>query len=560
MSFLHPEFLYLMLPPVLILFYFILTQKEPVALLFETMAFKRLRVNEKRLSFRQRNAIFLAVLILLILAMAQPVIVEARLKVKTPAPVIIAALDISASMQTRDLYPSRLAAAKAKLLQLIDMADAQRFGVLAFGKDVYVLSPPTSDNRALRQMLYGFVPEKYAEAGTNIGALLAAVAATQPDGVKYLLLLSDGGEVKQIKPLIAFAHAHDIRLFILATATPQGGAILDAGQKLLRNGEPVISRLNPQLHTLAERTGGTFMLAGTGMEDIASLLAAILADAKTSADGQKTIERYGQLFIFPLALALVLLLIAISSFSQREQVQVPSAFILGTLLLGGGNVLYAERYEFEVLGDAKEAYARGAYARAADDFYRYAQGNSDDPRALYDSANALYRFGSYAAAAALWKRVRTKDRLLQYAALHNLGNAYAMQGGMANFEAAIKAYQRALRLQNDRQTRENLEAVRGKLARLVRPQLHGGTNLPGASGTPSSALAMKQQDANASASAPEVKHAEKAAKDRRVEISTRMSAFETAAWVRMLGHEATLHLYKITPSRSPSGADSAVPW
>ena len=271
MTFLHPEFLYLMLPPIFVLFYFILTQKEPAEALFDSHIFARLRVHEKRLSLRQRNGIYLGVFILLIVAMAQPVIVEEKVRVAAPEHEVTVALDISASMRSDDLYPSRLAVARAKLQALIAQARTERFGVLAFGKDVYVVSPPTDDRAVLAQMLGRFEPDAYAEAGTNVMALLAAA-----DGVmaklprRDLVLLTDGGDARSFAEAAAYARTHHIRLFILGTATEAGVPLVVDGKPVLRGGSPVVTALNPALPELAAATGGYYVPASAGTKDVAA--------------------------------------------------------------------------------------------------------------------------------------------------------------------------------------------------------------------------------------------------------------------------------------------------
>lgn len=563
MSFLHPEFLYLMLPPVLVLFYFILTQKEPTEQLFDSKIYSRLRVNEKRLTLRQRNAIYLLIAVLLIVAMAQPVIEEAKVKVRASDPTLMVALDISASMRSTDLYPSRLAVARAKLLRLLAMAKHERVGVLAFGKDVYVLSPPSTDRKSVQRLVEGFSADAYAEAGTDIMALLAAAdRVMRPDRERTLLLMTDGGDERDLKAAAEFAKAHRMRLFILGTATPQGALLRLNGEEVYRNGKPVETALNPALAQLAKATGGFYLTASTGSADISELLGHIRAVQQRTQHGEKEIKRYAQLYILPLGLALLLLLIATSSISRRETVAVPPALIMA-LLFGLGSVsLRAEPFDFELLQEAKRYYHQGDYTRAANAYYRYAKRTGNDARALYDSAHALYRQGKYEAAAALWSSIHTKDRALQYAALHNLGNAYAMMGGEENLHAAIKAYGRALHLQNDPQTRENLEIVRGRLMRLMRAKR--GVKQPGAgqsTGHKPSKRPTEKAAASAMKKAQGHHEAEKGAHTAGMDAgrSVSMSDYEVRMWMKLLAKRSKTHLYRITPETT-QGAGDVAPW
>lgn len=563
MSFLHPEFLYLMLPPVLLLFYFILTQKEPTAQLFDARVYERLRVNEKRLGLLHRNLIYLVIFILLITAMAQPVIHEATIKVAEREAVLTVALDISASMRTDDLYPSRLAVAKAKLLQLIDAAKHERVGVLAYGKDVYVLAPPTRDRALLRSMVERFEPDAYAEKGTNVMGLLAASGSVLgAEGERALILMTDGGDERDFRGAIAYANKADIRLYVLGIGTPQGAPLLLNGTPVMRNGKPVVTRLNPELHTLASGTGGVYVPLVTGSADTASLLKHLRERCGDAPGGVREVKQYGQLYILPLGFALFLLLIATSSMSRRETIAVPPMLLLGMFLFGQAGNLQAAAFDYELLGDAKRLYEEGAYPQAANAYYRYAKRNDDDPRALYDSAHALYRAGRYAAAAALWDGIRTKDRHLQFMALHNLGNAYAMQGGEEQLIAAVEVYQKALHVENDPLTRENLERVRGRLMRLMQQKLvakEKTTAMREGRGAEADAGTQPARSDGA-VSAPETPlgRGNDGASESADEMPTaaKMSDYEASLWLRTLNRQAQTHLYKLTQTDGEGGSDA----
>jgi len=562
-TFLHPEFLYLMLPPVFILFYFILTQEGPTARLFGAEIFARLQVKEKRLSARQRNALYLGVFVLLITAMAQPVIIEAKVRVKAPERTLMVVLDISASMRTADLYPSRLAVAREKLLQIIDAALTERIGIMAFGRDVYVVSPPSSDMRVLRQMAERFEPNEYAEAGTDIGAMLAAADGFLEKGPRReIVLLSDGGDGRKFSAASSFAREHDMRISVIGVGTPQGAPLIVDGKPVMRNGRPVVTGLNPKLPELAGRTGGYYIDAATGSQDVSALMKALRRGAPGGEDGMKVITRYGQLFILPLASAMIMLLFATSSMSRRERVAVPPVILLGVLLFANVSPLRAELFDYELLDSAKRLYGAGEYRRAANAYFRYAKRNGDDAQALYDSAHALYRAGDYAAAAALWSEIHSKERLLQYKTLHNLGNAEAMQGSEAHLLAAMSAYQKALNLQNDPQTRENMEAVRARLMQMMRKKTQGDSTQPPGESKPSQSATGAQAQTSGSATPEKTEQESEAAKPSEATGETKtvqMSDYEAAMWMKSLGQKSPTRLYKISPERA-KGGQSVSPW
>jgi len=70
--------------------------------------------------------------------------------------------------------------------------------------------------------------------------------------------------------------------------------------------------------------------------------------------------------------------------------------------------------------------------------------SSDDPKALFDAANARYFAGDYNEAVRLYADIVTRFRIEDPALYHNLGNAYFRSGA---YGSAILYYQRALRLE-----------------------------------------------------------------------------------------------------------------
>ena len=153
MSFLHPEFLYYMLPPLFILFGLLLTQKEAQATFFSEEVINRLRVSANTLTLRARNALFMLIGILLVIALAGPVIKEGKIEIKAKSADIMIALDISDSMLAEDVYPNRLRLAKQKALDFLRLAPNERIGVVAFAKNSYLVSPLSFDHDAVAFLL-----------------------------------------------------------------------------------------------------------------------------------------------------------------------------------------------------------------------------------------------------------------------------------------------------------------------------------------------------------------------------------------------------------------------
>jgi len=195
MSFLNPEALYYLLPPLLILFGFLLTQKEAQGHFFSDEVMQKLRVSTNTLTIKARNALFLVIGILLVIALAGPVINDGTIVVQAKSADIMIALDISDSMLAEDVYPNRLKLAKEKAMEFLKLAPDERIGVIAFAKNSYLVSPMSFDHSAVGFLLRQLNTDSITEKGTSFLSLLEVVERSiKKESKKYLLILSDGGD------------------------------------------------------------------------------------------------------------------------------------------------------------------------------------------------------------------------------------------------------------------------------------------------------------------------------------------------------------------------------
>ena len=463
MTFLHPEFLYYMLPIVVILFGLLLTQKETTATFFSDEVLSKLRVSANTLTLRARNALFFLISVLMIVALAGPVIKEGKIEVKEKSADIMIALDISDSMLATDVYPNRLKLAKEKALELLRLAPTERIGVIAFAKNSYLVSPLSFDHDAVRFLLSKLDTNSITEQGTNLMSMLQVVnRSIKDEDKKYILLLSDGGDKNDFSKEIAYAKEHGIVVFVLGVGTKQGAPIkMDNGEFIKQNGKIIISKLNENIADLATKTGGVYIQSVNSDKDVKTMLKEIEAHAKRKERKSQEIEKYIPLFYYPLGLALLLLLIATSSMSKRVKVEVPAAFIAALFLLHSVNA-NAGVLDFMELKDAKQAYEQKDYAKAAKIYKDYAQ-KSDSSSAYYNAGNSFYKMKKYKEAATLYEKTFFKKPEYKAKKHANLGNAYAKQGDLESLEKAKKHYEESLKLVPNKEVEENLENVKKEI-------------------------------------------------------------------------------------------------
>ncbi|MCW8838087.1 MAG: VWA domain-containing protein, partial [Thiovulaceae bacterium] len=305
MSFLHPELLYYLLPPMFILFGLLLTQKESQAHFFSAEVIDKLRVSANTLTLKARNALFLLIGILIVLALAQPVIKEGSVEVKAKSADIMIALDISDSMLANDVYPSRLESAKKKALTLLADAPNERLGVIAFAKNSYLVSPLSFDSSAVAFLLSKLDTASITQKGTDFLSMLEVTASAKSKSEKkYLLILSDGGDKKDFSKEIAYAKEKNIVVFILGMGTKKGAPIKQKDGTFIKfNGEIIISKLNEDIASLATKTGGVYIQNTTSSKDIKTMFAEMQNVSDKKELKSQKINKYIPLFYYPLGLA-----------------------------------------------------------------------------------------------------------------------------------------------------------------------------------------------------------------------------------------------------------------
>ncbi|MDD2651592.1 MAG: VWA domain-containing protein [Sulfurimonas sp.] len=455
MTFLHPEFLYYMLPPLFLLFAFLLTQKEHQAEFFSKDVMEKLRVSANTLTLKARNALFLIVGFFTVIALAQPVVKEGKVEVKAKSTDITIALDISDSMLAQDVYPNRLEAAKQKALTLLEEAKNERIGVVAFAKESYLVSPLSFDTAAVAFLLSQLDTSSITEKGTDFLSLLDVVQKSQKEqDRKVVLLLSDGGDKDDFSQEIAFAKKHGIVVFVLGMGTKKGAPIrLQDGTFLQHNGEMLFTKLNDAIATLATKTGGVYIEGTTSFEDIKMMFREIVRmDEKKELKSQE-IERTKPLFYYPLGIAMFLLLIATSSFGRRESLFIALFFLTFHQDANAG------MFDFMKLHEAKKAYESGEFDKAAQLYEAHAT-KSQNPQSHYNTANAYYKQGKYKEAAESYKKAAFEEGESKAKNLSNLGNAYAKSGDL---QKALTSYEESLKIKEEKETRENLETVKKAL-------------------------------------------------------------------------------------------------
>lgn len=224
--------------------------------------------------------LLLTAIIFIILASAdlrKPV--EGEKKLRTGIDIMIA-LDVSKSMYSEDIKPSRLEKARQFLNLLIENIGDNRIGIVLFAGRSYLQMPLTSDMVAAKIFVANATPDAVPVQGTEIGSALQLCANalnTQEKKHKAILLISDGethdSKADDILPQL---EENGIVVHAIGIGTAKGSLIMEPGTNNFKtdiNGNTIISRLNEELLiSIANETGGNYTNLGNAENTLNALL------------------------------------------------------------------------------------------------------------------------------------------------------------------------------------------------------------------------------------------------------------------------------------------------
>jgi Ca-activated chloride channel family protein len=236
-----------------------------------------------------------------VIALARPQSGTGERSVSGSGADVLFLLDLSRSMRSTDVPPSRLDAAKAAARTIAAALPRDRVGLLVFAGDGFLQLPATVDRSTFEAFLRAASPADVPDPATNLEAA-AAVAANVIRGESTytaLVLLSDGEDnVGKLEGAIRTLQSAHVRTFAIGVGTPDGAPI-DSG---------ATTRLvEENLRDIARRTGGVYA-RWSDPTSLAPVTAALSHMAARPIAGTVRLSGLDR-FEWPLALAFVLFLI-----------------------------------------------------------------------------------------------------------------------------------------------------------------------------------------------------------------------------------------------------------
>jgi Ca-activated chloride channel family protein len=391
MSFLSPEYFWL--------------------LLFLLAAFMKKDLHSLRLT----SFGYIATFVLLVVALARPVIEQEPIKTREYLSDVVLGVDLSYSMQARDITPSRLEFAKEALKEITTTEQKSRFGVIGFTTNAIVLSPLTGDSELLLH-LFGALDEKLimTKGSSVMPALELARKMSNAKSVS-VVLLSDGADEADYSKEAAFAKEHKMVVNVLMIGTKIGTTLMLENGELLKDEHDtiVVTRENSAIKILADVSGGAYT------QDVDEIVAALVSQRDEQHQSETLLVQNRELFYYFIGLAIVLFLVSVTRLKRR---------VLTFLLLFGVAL------DADVLNALR------------------------DPNAMaFKQGVTLYKSGEYEAALSAFETVKSSNAAVKSVVFYNVANTLVR---LKEFEKARVAFEKSLTLGYSKEADENLRFIK----------------------------------------------------------------------------------------------------
>ncbi|MBC7884746.1 MAG: VWA domain-containing protein [Saprospiraceae bacterium] len=268
-------------------------------------------------SNRVRFGLLILAVLFIILAATNPQWGFKKDKIKVNNSDIFIALDISSSMNTTDINPSRIEKAKKFVESLIEARKGDQIGLIFFAGSAYLQMPLTYDYAAAELFVKSANTEMAGTQGTAIGEAINLAQRsinTKEQNQRALIIISDGEDhdeeaLDQAKNAVSDGW----NIFTIGVGTAEGGyvPVLRDGREEFKTddeGNPVKSVLNRTLLSdLAENGHGEFYMLEDG-HDIINDLNGKIEKLRKRATEVRSFSEFKSYYQYLLAIGLFLLI------------------------------------------------------------------------------------------------------------------------------------------------------------------------------------------------------------------------------------------------------------
>ena len=260
-----------------------------------------------------------AAIFLIVLALMDPLQGQREVEVKREGIDMVFVLDLSSSMNAKDVAPSRIEKSTKFISDMMQQLGGDRAGLVVFAANAYTVLPLTNDYAAIDSYLTSVNTELISSQGTDFlnavdeAAKLLQKSANQS---KLIVMISDGEDNENTtSEAIKVAKNENIHIVTIGVGTEKGGPIpmyyngYEDDLKRDQSGNVVISKLESKnLQKLAEQTNGEYIQLNA-IQDAISSLALYKTRLNKNEIATSTTKDMNHIFQWFLGLAVLLLFI-----------------------------------------------------------------------------------------------------------------------------------------------------------------------------------------------------------------------------------------------------------
>jgi len=279
-----------------------------------------------------KHSLLLCVMVLIVLALAQPQWGDIKKEVKRKGVEIIFLIDTSLSMLAEDVKPSRIGKAKLIMRSFLRELKGDRIGIVSFAGSGFIQSPLTLDYDAFllfaNSIQVGYIPH----SGTSLSEAINTAVKGYPESKQkhhVIILLSDGEHLEgDLDESIKKARESNVRIYTIGIGTidgepiplrSEGGKV--SGYKKDIHGQVVITKLNESLlREISDQTGGLYFSVNTGGKEVEWIYQHMQNIEKKEFKQRLITEREDHYQVF-LALALILLIIEMLLGETKKEIK-----------------------------------------------------------------------------------------------------------------------------------------------------------------------------------------------------------------------------------------------
>lgn len=459
-------------------------------------------VNRGRRIFR--FALLLLVLALVIVSLARPRWGYAFDEVRRKGLDLILAVDVSRSMLSNDVPPSRLERVKLATQDLLNELQGDRVGLIAFAGRAFLQAPLTIDYDAAVDSINDLDTKSIPEGGTNISDAINLASKTYgkaATGNRALIIFTDGEELNGDAVTAAKAAATaGVKIFTVGVGTPGGSLIPipgeNGGTAFVKDeeGKVVKSKLDDaRLREIAQAADGFYLHLDNGPQTMRKLFTDGLSKMKVADINARLSRRPIERYEWPLAAAILLFALAllINDRKRRRTGSRPTAVpVVAALLLMFVRQSYAASAGIDL-------YQQQKYPEAYEHFQQTLKenpGTRQTDRIEFDAGAAAYKMKDYNKAMQSFSQaLLSKDPHLQASSHYNLGNSLYERGEaeksednkLTDWEGALQHYGETLKAEpKNKEAKDNYDYVKKKIEELKKKQQQSPPPTPTPSPSP----------------------------------------------------------------------------